>query len=180
MEREGQEEKKTLYLFGKIPEDIHQKYHKNLEIDESLLELETDPHMTFLYLPEPVEGMTENQMYECIKPFLSGKTFTVKTKAYEVFKGVGFNEEEDAADCLVVRLEATDEMKEIREAIKKELLVSGCKFKETYPEFKPHMTIGYFEKGKTPVFENTFESEEIELPEIQFQFGGSDKEKRSF
>ena len=181
LEREGEEDKKTLYLFGKIPEDFQKKYYENLDVcDEDTLEMERDPHMTFLYLPEPVRGMSGREMYECIQPLLQGKSFTVTTKAYEVFKGVGFNEEKDAADCLVVRLEASDEMKEIREEVKQKLKDSGCEFTETYPEYKPHMTIGYFKKGKTPMFENTFEAEEILLPEIQFQYGGSDKERQSF
>lgn len=171
----------SLFLYGDISKKVQQKYKKLIELNgDDILEEENQPHMTFLYLPHPVTGLDGKELYDIIKPILKGNSFTIKTKNFDVFKGVGFNNELNAADCLVVKLEVPKEMKEAREEVKKAISDNGGKFTETYKEFKPHMTIAYYKKGKIPEKLPKFEPEEISLPSIKFQYGGEDGEKRNF
>lgn len=171
----GEEMSKSLFLYADITKDVQQKYKDLVSVDGDLKEDEIQPHMTFLYLPHPVEDIDEEKLYEVIKPILSGKSFTIKTKKYDVFKGV----EGGTRDCLIVKLEVPQELKDVREEVKKAIEKAGGKFEETYKEYKPHMTLGYYSLGSKFNLPK-FESEEITIPEIKFQYGGSDKPKRSF
>lgn len=175
------EMKNSLFLYGDIQKGVQQKYKKLIELkEEDVLEVENQPHMTFLYLPHPVTGLDGDEIYDIIKPILKGKSFTVKTKNFDVFKGVGFNNEENAADCLVVKLEVPEELRKVREEVKKAIIDKGGKFTETYKEYKPHMTIAYYKKGKIPDKLPKFESEEIKIHSIQFQYGGEEGTEKKF
>jgi len=178
LEKSDEDNKQTLYIWADIPKELHKKYLDCLDLKEDdIIEVEDGPHMTFLYLPEPVEGITEEEAYAVIKPILEGKEYDeVFLSHYEIFKDTNGGE----SDCIVVRLKVPHQLVEDRDKVKQALKDAGCTAEETYPEYKPHMTIAYIKTGTKVDLKDIDDSEEIYLRNLGFQWGGSDKPKKRF
>jgi len=180
LEKSNEDNKQTLYIWADLPKDLHTKYLDRLELnEEDIIEVEDKPHMTFLYLPEPVEGITEEKAFDVIKPILEGKEFDETFLShYEIFKGTSWEEDNDS-DCVVVRLKVPHQLVEVRDEVKKALKDAGCTAEETFKEYKPHMTIAYV-KPDTKVDLKDIDEDEVYLKNFGFQWGGSDKAKKRF
>ena len=174
--QDGKDRSRSLYLWGDISPKIQQKYRAIVTYDENdITEEESTPHTTLIYLPE-VTGLSEYQIYDIINPILSGKSYEVYTKEFEIFKGVNHGKE----DCLVVRLTTNKDILNDRDTILKELTKAGAKFKETYEgDWKAHMTIAYFNLNSHIEFQH-FKPTTIQIDQIKFQFGGQSAVKREF
>ena len=132
----------TLYIAVPLPQK-----HWDLRADqvkgiEDAVEVEQEPHATFLWCY--LEGDYDTQLiYDTVKPLMSGLEFEFKDMGFEVFEGVDHGKQ----DCLVVRLEAPEEIIQLQKDVKNALKDAGIKFKQTFPNWKPHMTIAYFDRG---------------------------------
>ena len=165
----------NLYLWGDITSTTHNKYKKLYSLDKKeIIEEENEPHMTFIWLGG-VKGMNEGQIYETIKPILKGKTFTLSTEKFEIFKDCKIHGKN--SNCLVIRLKPSKALIDTRKQVIKELKKFGCKFQEIHPIYKPHMTMVYFKKDADIDFEK-IKPETIKIKEIKFQF--QDNEKKRF
>jgi 2'-5' RNA ligase len=89
------------------------------------------------------ESYDSDKLHDIINPILKGVNFNLNDKGFETFKGV----EQGKQDCVVVRLEPPADVVELQQKVKDALESNGVKFTQTYPEWKPHMTIAYFNSG---------------------------------
>ena len=144
---------------------------------EGVLEDEKDSHVTVFYSPN-VEGLSSEAQLSIMEEHMSScKDISFEIDHMEVFEGVA----EGTRDCLVVRVIPCEELKQVQAKIIETLESKGAtSVEQTYPDWKPHLTLGYFPVGKAPELE--------ELPKVTLyasagyvQYGGDESgEKRYF
>jgi 2'-5' RNA ligase len=132
----------TLYIACPLPKDHWEVRADQVEGLESAVEVEDNPYCTFLWC-NLTEDYDTDKLYGIVNPILKGVTFKLNDKGFETFKGV----EQGKQDCVVVRLEPPADVVELQQKVKDALESNGIKFTQTYPEWKPHMTIAYFKAG---------------------------------
>jgi len=121
--------------------DLYKKFPKN-----EMVEPELNPHMTLFYSPN-AEGYNQTEVLEYLKDKLQDKEFSANLAKFHVFENVGDDEDQD---CLDIKIEVSDELKELQKEIVKYLKKNVNTLQIDYPKWQPHMTIGYYEHGKIP------------------------------
>ena len=104
----------NVYIWADLPDDFQEKYRGMLDLDKNnILKNENEPHVTFLYLPDPVKGIEPDEAYDIVKPLLKGKKYSITPEKFEIFKETSLDKDKDS-DCIVVRLSVPKELKDIR------------------------------------------------------------------
>ena len=117
---------------------------------------DTEPHVTLKYGFEPDLGRDE------VASILQGvKPFSVILKALNLFE----NEKYDVVKFEVERCPILTELRR---------RCDGYPNKDSYPDYKPHMTLAYVQKGKFPFVK---ENLNISLPITRFKYSGRDGKK---
>jgi 2'-5' RNA ligase len=116
-----------------IPEDLRAELlalHEKIDPDDVDQDdgLETDPHVTVLY------GMIDEDLDAVQDVLKSAGKVPCKITGVDVF-------EKDDKDVLVLRVES-DKLTELHDEL---LAVTDAH--QTFSEYKPHITIGYLNKG---------------------------------
>lgn len=130
----------TLYISCELPKEYWNMWANVVDNLNEADEIETEPHCTWLWcLLE--EDYDEQMIYDLLKDDLSNVNFNVSApNGFELFKGVS----DGTQNCLVVRLDSPKEIIELQNKTMKILKDGGIRFKQTFPDWKPHMTIAYF------------------------------------
>lgn len=158
--------KQALYIACEFQKNQVKELYAKFDVKE-MKEPELNPHMTVFYSPN-AEGYNKKEVQTFLKSALKDMEFEATLSKYKVFKDT----EEGTSDCLVVEVSVCDELKKIRKVIVDFLKDKVDDLEITYPIWKPHMTIGYYEKGEIPKHEK-FEPIEITLNNFFCKFGGS-------
>jgi 2'-5' RNA ligase len=138
-------ETENVFIGVNIPISIASKYHNIKNINNCLVEIESKPHMTFLF-STCVKGLTAKEVYNILQPILKGVSFDITLDNYHVFEKV----EDGLYDCLVVKIRPDEKGIELQKQAIKLLEDSGATVEQTFPVWNPHMTIGYYDVGFTP------------------------------
>jgi len=162
--------KQTLYIACEFQKQQVKTLYDKFPV-EDMKEPELDPHMTVFYSPN-AEGFDKKEVLIFLKSALKDVEYEGILKKYKVFKDT----EDGTSDCLVVEIEVCDELKKIQKVIVNFLKNKVNDLKITYPTWKPHMTIGYYEKGEIPKHEK-FEPIKITLKNFFCKFGGSESKQ---
>ena len=146
-----------------VPEDIKKKHSKiTKQINEKDLYkeengagdwthgIEDKPHLTVKY------GLEFDEPDKVIDALKKEKGGNVKIKEVEIF-------DNEKYDVLVARCESKA-LDKIHDRLTKVLNVE-----DNYPEYKPHITIAYFKKGKAEKYEDMVVKEFINL-KLSFDF----------
>jgi 2'-5' RNA ligase len=114
-----------------VTKDIKEKdlYTEQKGKDDWTHGIEDKPHLTVQY------GITFDDPKDVIEALKDSSGGEVSIKCIEIF-------EKDDYDVLVVRCESKA-LAQIHETLLEELEIV-----DTYPEYKPHITIAYFKKGR--------------------------------
>jgi 2'-5' RNA ligase len=160
----------SLFICLEIDYTIHELCKGFVDM-RMVKEEENQAHITVFYSPK-VLGISPEKMFDAVKESIpEGFIPGFSTAGMEVFEGV----DEGTRDCLVVRMQPSDEMKEWQNSIKNKLIESGATEVElTYPDWKPHMTLGYFEVGEAPELPENFPIVFIPVDGSYIQYGGSE------
>jgi len=78
-----------------------------------MVEPELNPHMTLFSSPN-AEGYNQPEILEYLKDKLHDKEFSANLAKFHVFENVGVNNDQD---CLVIKIEVNDELKELQKEI---------------------------------------------------------------
>lgn len=164
------ENKSALYIACPFDEEQVKELYKNFP-RKDMMEPELDPHMTLFYSPM-ASGYDKEEILKYLKEALADKKFEGNLTKYKVFHGV----DEGRSDCLVVEVNVDKELKELRRQVVDKIKKSVENLEITYPTWKPHMTIGYYEVDKVPKHEK-FEPVEITLENFFCKFGDSESKE---
>lgn len=149
------------WSYIEVPEEVmklHRSFTKTIEKNDLYIEeakggdyhygIETDVHITLVY------GFTFDNPKQVVELLDGEDGGEVNIDGIEVF-------EKDDYDVLVIRCKS----KRLGELHRK--LIDGTDTEDKYPEYKPHMTIAYFKKGKAkkykPLAEKRFLDKDIEF-----------------
>ena len=136
------EENPTLYITCKLPSDVHKKWASLVTTTETPDEMEDDPHCTWLWCKLD-KLYDEDVIFELLKPLLNDVDISFTPTEYEVFESVT----DGTQDCLVVRMDVSPDVKKLNDDTKQILIDNNIEFTQTFPDYKPHMTIGYWPIG---------------------------------
>lgn len=122
--------------------------------------LETEPHITLL------GGVDPNVSTEDVKGILDDFTFSkILIEEVSIFE----NEDYD-----VLKFKATSSLlEEVNENLKK------LNHKSPYPEFNPHVTIAYLQKGKGEMYSKIFQKLKFEIKPVEVNFSFNPENKDS-
>lgn len=129
----------SLYITCSMNKSLFEKWKSlclNLEDAE---ELETEPHCTFLWCKLD-EDYDADRLFDLLQPELEDISFDLQPMGFKVFEEVS----DGTQNCLVVRMDAPGHVVQKQTEIKTLLDQHNVKFTQDFPEWKPHMTIGYF------------------------------------
>jgi 2'-5' RNA ligase len=167
------DQSKSLYIATEFDKEQVKKYYDMIDLEgDAVEEVETTPHATILYSSH-VKGITKDTILNAMRKLWQGVTFDVIIEGYTVFEDVN----QGTQDVLVMDLGIEDIIYKIQEQIVPTIKELGGEIKVSYPDWKPHMTIAYFTKGKVPQYPKTVEPMTLKVKDIFLQFGGSDTEK---
>ncbi|MBW3020877.1 2'-5' RNA ligase family protein [Candidatus Woesearchaeota archaeon] len=158
--------KDVLYIACPFDKEQVKSLYENFP-KKDMREAEDKPHMTVFYSPN-ANGFDKDELLKFLRSSLKDQEFTGKLTKYKVFKGTDDGE----SDCLVVEVQVDDQFKKIRKIIVNFLKDKCDNLEITYPTWKPHMTIGYYEVGQVPEH-GDFEPVDITLKNFFCKFGDS-------
>lgn len=132
----------TLYIACELPQEYWNKQADLVPNLSDAVEIEDDPHCTFLWCMLEDDYETD-YLYDMISPLLKDLSFKLDYDGFEVFEGVS----DGTQDCAVVRLKPPQDIIDLQSKVIQTLKDNGVKFNQTYKDWKPHCTLGYFKNG---------------------------------
>ena len=125
--------------------------------------LEKEPHITIIF------GIhsTENQQDNIIKKVEKYKPIKLETEKIGMF-------ETDKYDVIKIDVKPTKELLKYRKD-----LIENTKNTQTYPDYKPHMTIAYIKKGKGKKYLDKIEVDKMELEFDTIKYSDSNYKKKT-
>lgn len=106
-------------------DDLYEVEGENYGISEN-------PHLTLLYGLKP--NITKEQIEEVLKRVIDGDKIIVEIENIDLFENENF-------DVVKFNIKKTEQLQRIFDAL------SELPNENTYPDYKPHMTIAYVKKG---------------------------------
>ena len=106
-------------------DDLYEVEGENYGISEN-------PHLTLLYGLKP--NITKEQIEEVLKRVIDGDKIIIEIENIDTF-------DNDSFDVVKFNIKKTEQLQRIFDAL------SELPNENTFPDYKPHMTIGYVKKG---------------------------------
>ena len=142
VEKDVSDEENSIYITCKLSKDLQEKFKALVYNLDTAEEIEDEPHCTFLWAN--LDKIYDKEMiFRLIRPILKDIEFDASILGFHTFEKVS----EGKQDCLVVQLEAPANIIQLQQDLKILLDKNDIELTQTYPEWKPHMTIGYFKAG---------------------------------
>lgn len=133
-------------------DDLYEVEGENYGISEN-------PHLTLLYGLKP--NITKEQIEEVLKRVIDGDKIIVEIENIDLFENENF-------DVVKFNIKKTEQLQRIFDAL------SELPNENTYPDYKPHMTIAYVKKGLGQKYKKPY-SHKVSSNEICYSMANGEK-----
>ncbi len=133
-------------------DDLYEVEGENYGISEN-------PHLTLLYGLKP--NITKEQIEEVLKRVIDGDKIIVEIENIDLFENENF-------DVVKFNIKKTEQLQRIFDAL------SELPNENTYPDYKPHMTIAYVKKGLGKKYTKTY-SHKVSSNDICYSMANGEK-----
>lgn len=129
------------------------------EVEGEKYGIQENPHLTLLYGLKP--NITKEQIEEVLAKTIDGDKIIIEIENIDTF-------ENDSFDVVKFNVKKTEQLQRIFDAL------SELPNENTFPDYNPHMTIGYVKKGLGEKYKKTY-SHKVSSNEICYSMANGEK-----